>query len=323
VAEATAPRPAVSVVIAAFNAEGMLGDQLAALSRQRVSFPFEVLVCDNGSSDGTVAVAERWRAQGVPVRLVDASARRGPGAARNAGSAVAASPLLVFCDADDVVADEWLREMYTTLQAAQFVTGTSRRPVPDAPPGAPLYRDFSTYRMPYFPQLPVAGAGNIGVHRAAFAGVGGFDESLMAGEDLDFCWRMQLAGHRLERCSGAIVFVSNRTGLGSTFRQAYGYGVGDKRLRHKYAKVVRTFVDVEVIPVAFDVPTNDATPAVPSSHLAALVRSVIHKVARVRRDTKPTRLVRRLGTGIGVRFGRVDRSTTQLEPPAHPELVGR
>ncbi len=45
--------PEVSVIVAAYNAEATLGEQLEALSRQAVSFPWELLVCDNGSTDGT------------------------------------------------------------------------------------------------------------------------------------------------------------------------------------------------------------------------------------------------------------------------------
>src|SRR5690606_34073255 len=133
------PTPEASVVIAAFNAERTLGEQLAALSRQAVRFPWEVLVCDNGSTDGTVAVVTEWQGRLPQLRLVDASARRGPGAARNAGAARALSPLLLFCDADDVVADDWLAPLHGALQREVFVTGNSRRPVLNSRPGSHVY----------------------------------------------------------------------------------------------------------------------------------------------------------------------------------------
>ncbi|MBW4031755.1 MAG: glycosyltransferase [Acidobacteria bacterium] len=321
----------MSVVIAAFDAERTLGEQLAALSRQVVLFPFEVLVCDNGSSDRTIAVAEQWRLGSLPqLRVVDASARRGPGAARNAGAAAALAPLLVFCDADDVVADDWLAEMHSALQTADFVSGTSKRPELNSAPESPVYFDFSTYRRPFFPQLPVAGAGNMGVRAEVFRSVGGFDESLQTGEDLDLCWRVQLSGHRLEWQPTAIVRVSNRETLRASWHQAYAYGVGEKRLGYKYARVIAAFDGLAPLPVAADrreasAPAKGAVPATSPlvSRGVRMVRRVVRKAVSVRRPTDLSNIAFNVGIALGSRFGSVDRSMPQVEPPASPHEVGR
>ncbi|HEX2804591.1 MAG TPA: glycosyltransferase family 2 protein, partial [Kineosporiaceae bacterium] len=99
--------PRLSVVIACLNAQDVLGVQLAALAGQECPVPWELLLCDNGSTDGTVALAESW-ADRLPLRVIDASGVRGSGPARNAGAEAARGEWLGFCDADDEVGSGWL-----------------------------------------------------------------------------------------------------------------------------------------------------------------------------------------------------------------------
>jgi len=320
--------PRVSVIIAAYNAEETLDAQLDALERQTADFSFEVLVCDNGSTDGTAALTRRRMQRTPHLRLIDASARRGPGAARNAGARAARAPFLVFCDADDVVADDWLALMHGSLSEAPFVSGTSRRPELNSRPENPTYFDWSLYRMPFFPYLAGAGAGNMGIHKAVFDEVGGFDETLRTGEDLDLCWRVQLAGYPLIANDSAIVNVSNRTGLRATMRQGFGYGVGDKMLAYKFARVAEAYnarppATADAAPEAAGEASGspvdgDAGTESPGrlSRIGALVSRVLRKFRRVPRASDFTEITLEVATALGFRFGRIDRSVPQVEPPA-------
>ncbi len=314
--------PAISVVIAAYNAADTLGAQLDALDAQDVDAEWEILVCDNGSTDDTAGVVRRARERMPRLRLLDASARRGPGAARNVGARAAAAPLLAFCDADDVVAEGWLAVMLEALATADFVTGQSRRPEFNARPGDPHTFSWGLYRVPYFPYMPGAGAGNVGVRRDAFLGVGGFDADLRTGEDLDLCWRLQLAGHELVEDSRAVVYVANRGGLGATIAQTFAYGVGDRRLTHKYALIADAYRRSGPLPR----PTPDTPPpasgqASPELSTAtprgagALAR-IWRKASSVRRPSDLTNVVRKAATWAGFRFGRIDRAAPQVPPPA-------
>src|SRR5215204_6439039 len=89
----------IAVVIPSFNAAATLPAQLAALAGQRYEGELEVLVSDNGSTDGTLDVVRGWQDR-LPVRVVDASDRRGAGHARNVGAAAASMDLIAYCDAD-------------------------------------------------------------------------------------------------------------------------------------------------------------------------------------------------------------------------------
>jgi len=234
--------PELSVVIAAYNAVTTLDAQLEALSRQKVPFPWEILVCDNGSTDGTVDLVRSWEQRLPALALVDASSRRGPGAARNVGARSARAPLIAFCDADDVVADNWVTEMRTVLETNDFVTGANDfTQLHDPRSLSPSRLADSLITMPYWPQFKASGAGNMGIVAAAFAEVGGFDESLPTGEDVDLCWRLQLAGRTLVRCETVVVHVRKRRGLRAVYWQAYSYGVGHRLLKAKYAKLIADY----------------------------------------------------------------------------------
>src|SRR2546423_10557404 len=98
----------VSVVVAVLDEEAHLGEQLAALAEQTYTGAWEVLVVDNGCTDGSIDVALRFARRLPGLQIVDASERRSLAHARNRGAAEAQGDLLAFCDADDVVLPGWL-----------------------------------------------------------------------------------------------------------------------------------------------------------------------------------------------------------------------
>ncbi len=101
--------PEVSVVVPTFNRRDVLPEVLAALDSQVGAPPFEVVVVDDGSSDGTAELLERYAAvsRNVPFRFLRQD-NRGPAAARNAGVEVAAAPWVAFLGDDTVPAPGWL-----------------------------------------------------------------------------------------------------------------------------------------------------------------------------------------------------------------------
>jgi len=221
------PLLALSVVVPCLDAVATLPAQLAALAAQRYDGDWEVIVADNGSSDGSRAVVESFAARFRRLRLVDASDRRGRAHARNAGAAAACGDALLFVDADDEVAPGYLAAMAAALVAHDFVacrydSDTLNPTWARGTHGNPQRDGIARYDYPDY--LPHAGGGGLGVRRAVHVEVGGFDETMPALEDTDYCWRVQRAGHPLTFVPDAVVRIRHRHDLGGMFRQGWRTG---------------------------------------------------------------------------------------------------
>jgi GT2 family glycosyltransferase len=95
--------PVVSVVMPVYNAKATLDECLARVYRSRFE-AFEVVVVDDGSTDGSRQIMERY-----PVRVVSTSGRVGPAVARNQGAAVARGEYLFFIDSDVMLRPDTLQ----------------------------------------------------------------------------------------------------------------------------------------------------------------------------------------------------------------------
>jgi glycosyltransferase involved in cell wall biosynthesis len=299
--------PEITVIIPAYNAASTIDQQLDALARQDVPFAWELLVCDNGSSDDTRARAEGWLDRIPGTRVIDASRRRGVAAARNIGAEHAQAPLIVFCDADDVVGDVWLLRMYGALQNSTAVAGSAELGLLNHPSGSSVsWHPGDVITEPYWPEFPAAAGRNIGVHAAAFHQIGGFDEELIAGEDIDFCWAIQSAGGTLTWCMDAVVHVRKRVGLRQISRQAYGYALGDKLLKHKWANPMRAYW-------AREAPFDGLQGQRDRSR-----RSVLRRLARLAQPSGRADLAWVVGSWAGRRFSTIDESLAQLPSGSSP-----
>jgi glycosyltransferase involved in cell wall biosynthesis len=97
--------PQVSVIIPVFNDAGNLGLCLASL-RASQDLPREIIVVDDGSTDGSGAVAAKWGA-----KVLSSGGRRGPACARNIGAKEAVGDVLLFIDADVCVNSDTIRRI--------------------------------------------------------------------------------------------------------------------------------------------------------------------------------------------------------------------
>ncbi len=218
----------VSVIVPCLNAASTLRAQLDALSRQTWQGDIEVLVADNGSTDGSLELAASCRDRLPGLRALSAAGRRGAAHARNVAAAAATGDVLLFCDADDEVAADWIDGLVRELRKHEAAASRHEIERLNGEQARRLHGDpaqqhgLSSYTNPPF--LDHAGGCGLGVRRHVFEALGGFDESYLALEDTDFCWRLQLAGHRLVFAPDAVVHVRYPATLAGAFRQAARYG---------------------------------------------------------------------------------------------------
>lgn len=227
----TAPAK-VSVVIAALDVADVIDIQLAALAGQDYNGDVEVVVADNGSADGLREhLAKHELAQPLSLRWVDASQAPGAAHARNIGAAAASGDLLVFCDADDQVAPQWLRLLAAAAVEYDAVAGGLDATMLSSPT-ALVWRPAGAADQPYMPNATLrwGGGGNLGVWRAVFESLGGWNTTYISMEDIEFCWRLQYAGYSLGWCPGAVAYYRYRDDIRAMRKQAYAYGRGEARL---------------------------------------------------------------------------------------------
>lgn len=211
----------VSVIIPVYNGESVLPAQLAALAEQTYQGNLEIVVADNGSTDGTREVALAFAGRFEEFRVLDASAVRGPSHARNVGGYAARGDLLLFCDADDVVSSTWVGAMVGAASTADLLAGVgveTDRPETQAWSATPI-EPAVRFRF-----LPWHRSSNLAFRREVFEAVGGFDESRVVGEDVDICWRVQLAGYRFAFVAGARVAYRDRDTTRALIARQFRFG---------------------------------------------------------------------------------------------------
>jgi GT2 family glycosyltransferase len=227
--------PTLSVVIAVRNGSSTLSDQLRSLSSQDFDRSWEVVVVDNGSTDDSIAVAKSFGSRLPGLRVVDASTRAGASYARNVGVGASRGSLLLFLDADDMIAPGYLAAMATAMDETPLV---GARLDCDQLNPAWLRHEGSGHQTKElevaFAFLPFAAGCSIGIRRSTFEHIGGFDPTLLLGEDTDLCWRAQLDSFPLGFVPDAVVHYRHRNTLRGIFTQASAYGAGGPGLYRRY-----------------------------------------------------------------------------------------
>lgn len=177
----------LSVIIPAFNEERYLPQTLAHLRRAighlgaEPGRGVEILVVDNASTDRTAEIAE---ASGAKVIHVP---EHNIGRVRNAGAAAASGDVLVFLDADTTVPEDVLSRIVQAMEVPTCLGGAVDT---DHRPARRLIRLYlRTWRMIGLLFGMAQGALQF-CRREAFSALGGYDESIYMGEDVDFYWRL-------------------------------------------------------------------------------------------------------------------------------------
>jgi len=271
-------RPTLTVVVCCHNGATKLPIALTSLSRQTLEPDrFEVLVVDDGSSDGTAGVAAEMGAR--TLRLLS---NAGLAASRNAGVAAARGEIVAFTD-DDCEADPmWLATVLSAFERDRTIDGVGGRVVPQSangfvrrflstnnpllPLGSELLRSARLdFRLRLYIRRALQGHGappttlysvvgaNMAFRRRLIVELGGFDEQFRFGsEEEELCLRAhrRAGGARLLYLPDAVVthWFDERVGDSIRRSRAYGRGVARRFLKHRDTR-----------PIAYPVPALIAT----------------------------------------------------------------
>ena len=225
--------PFVSVIVCSYNG----GPTLAAClnSLRKLNYPeYEVILVDDGSTDNTAYIA----AQFPEVRYIHQS-NHGLSHARNTGAIAAKGEVLAYTDSDCMADGDWLYYLVSTLVSGDYAGVGGPNITPPAQnwiqacvagaPGGPSHVLLTDTVAEHIPGC------NMAFYRWAFDTMGGFDpEYRKAGDDVDFCWRIQQAGWVIAFNPAAIVWHYRRFTLRAFLKQQDGYGEAESLLRFKH-----------------------------------------------------------------------------------------
>ncbi|MFQ5793052.1 MAG: glycosyltransferase, partial [Acidobacteriota bacterium] len=234
----------VSVVVAIRKAARTLPQCLAALERLDPA-PAEILLVDNGSTDGSLPLIRAFAREHAAedVRVLE-EPRRGATFARNTGIWAAKGDVIAFTDSDCAPHSGWLGHL-TEPFVDPTVGAVAGRVVPaSAASTVELLSTLYTLQLPDQPArqrqwTPWKGGyptANLAVRHALLKDLGGFDEGLPGGEDYDLCARLYARGAELAYVPKAAVAHHHRVTLSGMLHQAFRFGRNHPLLLARHAR---------------------------------------------------------------------------------------
>ena len=216
----------VTVVVPAFNA------------MPSVTHEGAVIVVDDASDPALPAIDGQ--------RTIRLPNNRGPGAARNAGLAEVTTPLVAFVDTDVDPDPAWLQPLLRHLSDPRVALVAPRVL---SSPGTTALAEYEATRSPLDlgaeagriapgTRISYVPAAALLVRTDALRAIGGFDESLRTGEDVDMVWRLIAAGHRCRYEPASTVHHRPRPTMSQWVRQRVAYGRSAAALDRKHRGAV-------------------------------------------------------------------------------------
>jgi glycosyltransferase involved in cell wall biosynthesis len=238
--------PHVSVIIPLYNARRWITETLESVARQ--TYPLEhveVLVVDDASTDDSAAIASAFVAEhGLPGRVIRKPVNAGPSAARNTGLQAARGEWIQFVDADDLLAPHKLetqlgmalhvpKDVSVVYSAWQHyaeidgVWGALEEVISPRVDDDPVLRILQNFWFGY--------VGPTLIRTSVLQQMGGLNEQLHLGEDVDLMLRIAMAGHGFRKVEPAQPSFFYRDTPDSQWRRA----IADPQSTRDLAQVFR------------------------------------------------------------------------------------
>lgn len=225
--------PGITVLVAGYNEEDSILGTLESLEKQNYPAPFEVIVINDGSTDGTM---ERLRSVSYPwLHVIDLKCNGGKAKALNVGLAQATYPVTVTLDADSYLYRNALRRLVerflsdppntAAVAGAVFVRNSRQNVVTRMQEWDYFHGIAAIKRLQSLFQGTLVAQGAFSLYRTdVLRHVGGWPECV--GEDIVLTWAILRDGHRVGYCEEAITFTNAPTTFGQFVRQRQRWSRG-------------------------------------------------------------------------------------------------
>jgi glycosyltransferase AglI len=232
----------ISIIIPVYNDRKGVSDTLSSLLA--ITYPkenMEIIVVDNGSSDGTVnAVEEFQKIHPSLIKLLSVTSVQSSYAARNEGISSSRGDILVFLDADMTVAPDFLEKIEDFLSRTEAMYVGFNVVIPEAK----RENIFQKYdRLTGFPiesfieHKHFTGAGCLAATRTLFDKIGVFNGSLISSGDLEFGNRAYNSGIKLHFVQSVTALHPARNSLQTLAKQHFRKGRGRCQMRTTLTKI--------------------------------------------------------------------------------------
>jgi glycosyltransferase involved in cell wall biosynthesis len=224
--------PFISVVVCTYNGAATIRETFEALSRLDYE-NFEVVVIDDGCTDGTKEIAQEYENRLICVE------NGGLSRARNLGMEAAEGEIVAYIDDDAYPDPHWLSFLAIGFMTSEHVGvgGPNLAPHDDGhvadcvanSPGGPSHVLYTDHLAEHLPGC------NMAFRREAILAIDGFDERFrIAGDDVDLCWRLIEKGGTLGFHAGAVVWHHRRNRVATYLKQQRNYGRAEAMLEQKW-----------------------------------------------------------------------------------------
>jgi GT2 family glycosyltransferase len=224
--------PRISVILCSHDGARTIRECCENLAR--VEYPdYEVIVVDDGSTDGTAAIAREY-----PFRVIS-TPNEGLSSARNTGLGAATGEIVAYLDDDAYPDPQWLTYLAATFLSTGHVGVGGPNIAPphdglvawcvDNAPGNPTHVLLSDREAEHIPGC------NMAFRKAALEALGGFDPTFrVAGDDVDVCWAVLDRGGTLGFSPAAVIWHHRRGSVRAYWKQQRGYGKSESLLEQKW-----------------------------------------------------------------------------------------
>lgn len=231
------PPVPITAVVTVYNEAKHLRDLLDSLQAQ--SDPFDVVLVDGGSSDGTLDLAWDYAETWKPLTVIEHEGTRGE--CRNEGVEHAEGDLVAFIDGDCIANPFWADHLRQAYQEHDLVAGRT------LDIGYWAFENLQRVELEHQGVDVTYPSCNLAYDREAFLEVEGFDARFVTAEDIDLNYRAVEAGYEIGYAEDAIVYHRARDSFRGFFHQAFWNGYGRKQLTLKHGSLWENYSFVSML----------------------------------------------------------------------------